>query len=1040
MFDKVDSKLNLPQMDKKVLDFWDANSIFEKSITARENAKPFVFYEGPPGMNGLPHIGHGSTRIYKDTVLRYYAMKGRKVLRKAGWDAHGLPVEQKAEKDLGIKNKAEIETFGVQKFVEQCKKIINLYEKEWRIATRKLGFWVNFDDAYITCSDDYIESVWWSLKKLFEQGDIYEGYRVGPYCPRCGTSLASHEVAQGYQTVKDRTIYVRFEIKNKTNSYFLAWTTTPWTLPSNVALAVNPEIEYIEIEVESGEHYILAKNLVGKLFEDYQVVRQYKGKDLEGMEYKPIFDIPLNLLENKKAYYVTCADYVTISDGTGIVHIAPAFGIDDSNVGNQYNLPFVKLINDKGCFDETLPKYAGKRNIVANDEIIEDLKARGIVEKEQLYEHEYPHCWRCHTPLIYCARTGWFVRMSKYREQMLKNNATVDWHPESVRDGRMGNFLANAIDWNLSRDRYWGTPLNIWKCDKCGKLHSVGSRKELCELTGKTEIKDLHKPYIDEFTFKCECGGTMKRVPQVIDCWYDSGAMPFAQWHYPFENKEKFEEQFPADFICEAQDQTRGWFYSLQAIGTTVFNTSPYKACVMSGHIYDKNGLKMSKSLGNVVDINGLIDKYGADTVRFYFCSNSAPWLSQKLDEDGILEVQRKTISTLWNTYAFFVLYANIDDFKPTKDILSCKLTLMDKWLLSQLNALMLKIEKYMQEFNFTDSTRAIADFIDVLSNWYVRRSRERFWVDGVNEDKTAAFNCLYHTLVELTKICAPFMPFLSDNIYQNLTKNCDNEKLSVHLTDFPTADLGLIDEKLNSQMKEVIDIVALGRAGRNASNIKNRQPIANMFIYSSNKIDLNEQLIEIIADDLNVKNVKFIENPTDYINFELKPQLKTLGPKYGKNLSLIREYLANCDAYSVVEKLQNNETITVNEELDIVLNQDDVLIYPHSKPDFTAETNAGITVILDTVLTKELIDEGNAREFISKVQNMRKEASFEVEDRINVWYETDDSLTNTLKQYADFISKIILAESMQVGNLGEFKSKADINGTECNISISKVK
>ena len=1040
MFKKIDSKMNLPEIDKQTLDFWDKNDIFEKSIKERKDAKPFVFYEGPPGMNGLPHIGHGSTRIYKDTVLRYYSMKGNKVLRKAGWDAHGLPVELKAEKDLGIKNKFEIEGFGVQKFVDKCKETVNLYEKEWREATRKIGFWVNFDDAYITCDNNYIESVWWSLKQLFEQGDIYEGYRVGPYCPRCGTSLASHEVAQGYKTVKDRTVYVKFAVKDKPNTYFIAWTTTPWTLPSNAALTVNPEFDYVEIvSKDSEEHYIMAENLVNRLFEDYEIVSRFKGKELEFVEYEPLFELPKALFDNKKAYYVTCADYVTLSDGTGIVHSAPAFGVDDSNVGNAYGLPFIKLIDEKGCFTDDLPKYAGKRNIVANDEIIEDLKARGVVVREQSYQHEYPHCWRCHTPLIYYARSGWFVRMSKYRDAMVASNNMVSWHPESVKDGRMGNFLSNAIDWNLSRDRYWGTPLNIWKCNKCGKLHSIGSRQELCDLTGAAEIKDLHKPYIDQFTFPCECGGTMERVPQVIDCWYDSGAMPFAQWHYPFENKDKFKEQFPADFICEAQDQTRGWFYSLQAIGTTVFKTTPYKAVVMCGHVADKNGQKMSKSLGNVVDVNDLIDKYGADTVRFYFCSNSAPWLGQKLDEDGIVEVQRKTISTLWNTYAFFVLYANIDDFKPADSPFKCKLNLMDKWLLSQLNALEGKIAKFMADFDFTSSTREIADFIDVLSNWYVRRSRERFWTDGENEDKTAAYNTLYYTLVELTKICAPFMPFISENIYRNLVSIMPNAKESVHLCDYPTANKDLIDETLNEQMQEVIRIVELGRAGRNASSIKNRQPLNNLYIYSSNKIELNQDLLDIIADDLNVKNVRFIENPQEYITFELKPQLKTLGPKYGKNLGLIREYLANCNAYEMVAHLQKGESVVVDKDLGIELTADDVLIYPHSKPDFTAETEAGITVILDTVLTQELINEGYAREFISKVQNMRKDSGFAVEDNISVRYETNTTLDDVLQEYKNFISGIILAKNMEQGTLYENVITADINGIECKISIIKV-
>ena len=1039
MFKKVDSKMNLPELDREVLDFWDKNEIFEKSVKEREGRQPFVFYEGPPGMNGLPHIGHGSTRIFKDTVLRYYAMKGYKVLRKAGWDTHGLPVEQKAEKNLGIKNKFEIEGVGVQKFVDECKRIINEYENEWKIATKKIGFWVNLDDAYVTCDNDYIESVWWSLKRLFEQGDIYEGYRVGPYCPRCGTSLASHEVAQGYETVKDRTVYVKFKLKDRADTYFLAWTTTPWTLPSNVALTVNPEFSYVEIvPKDSTEHYIMAENLVSRLFEEYEVVARFTGKELEFTEYEPLFSLPTSLFEDKKAYYVTCADYVTLSDGTGIVHSAPAFGVDDSNVGNAYNLPFLKLIDEKGCFTEDLPKYAGKRNIVANGEIIDDLKARGVVMREQMYEHEYPHCWRCHTPLIYYARSGWFVRMSKYREAMVENNNMVSWHPESVKDGRMGNFLSNAIDWNLSRDRYWGTPLNIWKCDRCGKLHSVGSRQELCDLTGATEIKDLHKPYIDEFTFPCECGGTMERVPQLIDCWYDSGAMPFAQWHYPFENVDKFKEQFPADFICEAQDQTRGWFYSLQAIGTTIFNTTPYKAVVMCGHIADKNGQKMSKSLGNVVDVNDLIDKYGADTVRFYFCSNAAPWLGQKVDEYGLMETQRKTISTLWNTYAFFVLYANIDDFRPTS-LETCKLNLMDKWLLSQLNALELRIEKYMQDFDFTTSTREITEFIDNLSNWYVRRSRERFWLDGVNEDKTAAFNTLYYVLVELTKISAPFMPFISDNIYQNLTSVALDKEESVHLCDYPCADVSLIDETLNEQMHEVIKIVELGRAARNASSMKNRQPLSNLYIYSAHKIDLNQDLLDIIADDLNVKNVSVISTPEKYISFELKPQLKTLGPKYGKNLNIIRDYLASCNAYEVVDALEGGENIVVNSDLGISLSSGDVLIYPHSLPSFTAETSAGITVILDTNLTPELINEGYAREFISKVQNMRKESGLAIEDNILVHYETDDILSKVLEEFNSTISNIILAKDLTRGNLFDNVIIADINGIECKISIQKV-
>ena len=1031
MFDKVDN-LNLGKLDKEVLEVWDNRDIFEKSILLRENCKPFVFYEGPPGMNGLPHIGHATTRIYKDTILRYNTMKGYKVLRKAGWDCHGLPVELKAESDLGLANKTEIEKLGVEKYIEKCKEIINTYENEWRVATRKLGFWVNFDDAYRTSDDNYIESVWWSLKQLFEQGDIYEGYRVSPYCPRCGTSLATHEVAQGYKTVKDKTLYVKFELADRKNVYFVAWTTTPWTLPSNIALCVNKEIEYVEIALESGEHYIMAKALVGRLFEEYEIIKTYTGAELEGKKYLPIFKISDSAFKGKEGYFVTCADYVTTTDGTGVVHIAPAFGAEDYAVGQEYDLPVLKFIDDKGCFTDDLPKYAGKRNIVANQEIIDDLKNSGVVVKEELVEHEYPHCWRCKTPLINYAREGWFVRMSKYRDELVKNNNQVKWYPDSVREGRMGKFLQNAIDWNLSRDRYWGTPLNIWKCSKCGKLHSVGSREELNALKGDNSYVELHKPYIDKVKWSCECGGEMVRVPQLIDCWYDSGAMPFAQWHYPFENREKFREQFPASFISEGQDQTRGWFYTLQALGTTVFKTTPYKACVMCGVVADKNGLKMSKSLGNVVNPDELIDKYGADTVRFYFCSNSAPWLSQKFDESALMEVQRKTISTLWNTYSFFVLYANIDKFEP-QGIENCKLTVMDKWLFSKLNLLIKNVDELMKDFNFTDSARQIADFIEILSNWYVRRSRERFWIDGVNEDKTAAFETLYNVLVNLTKICAPFMPFLSEKIYLNLTKG-----ESVHLEDFPKVNESLIDEDLNSKMDEVINIVALGRAGRNESNIKNRQPLKNMFVFSANKVELSKDYLAIIADDLNVKNVEFIEDTRDYITFDLKPQLKTLGPKYGKDLGVIREFLNNVDSYDLVNSLRENPDLKIKVRDDIILSEEDILVYPKSKPNCFAQTSGMITVVLDTDLTPELIMEGNAREFISKIQNMRKEAGFEVEDRIKVSFATTEELKQQILSMSKMISEAVLANEILIDDNFGFIKETDINGVECKICISK--
>ena len=1031
MFDKVEPKLDLVKIDKEMLEYWEKDNTFEKQNELRKDAKPFVFFEGPPGMNGLPHIGHATTRIYKDTILRYQSMIGKKIIRKAGWDTHGLPVEQKAEKELGLQNKQEIEKIGVKTFVEKCKEIVYTYEKEWREATKKIGFWVDFDKAYLTCDDKYIESVWWSLKQLFDKGDIYQGYRISPYCPRCGTSQASHEVAQGYKTVKDKTVYVRFKSKQHENTYFVAWTTTPWTLPSNTALAVNPEIEYAKVKVGE-EFYIVATSLAGKVFEEYEIVETYNGKDLEKNEYEPVFALSEKLFDDKKLYYVVCADYVTTTDGTGIVHIAPAFGQDDSLVGKAYNLPFINLIDDKGCFTSDIKKYEGKRNIVANLEIIEDLKQSGAVIKELLYEHEYPHCWRCHTPLIYCARDSWFVRMTKYRDQLVENNNQVDWHPSNVKDGRMGNFLQGVVDWNLSRDRYWGTPLNIWKCEKCGKLHAIGSKQELKEKACLEKDVELHKPYIDEVTFECECGATMRRVPQVIDCWYDSGAMPFAQWHYPFENQELFKSQFPADFISEAQDQTRGWFYTLQAISTSVFGKTPYKSCVMCAHVNDKNGLKMSKSLGNVVSADELIDKFGADAVRFYFCSNSAPWLSKKFNEDDVAEVQRKYISTLWNTYSFFVLYANIDKFDGNVDIKDCNLSLMDKWVLSELNTLILTVRKLMDNFNFTDATREIEAFVEKLSNWYVRRCRERFWVDGECADKTAAFATLYNVLVNVVKLSAPFIPFMSDKIYQNLCKNG-----SVHLADYPVVDESLIDEKLEKSMKDILDIVTLGRAVRSETGVKTRQPLANMYVHSVNGLEFTDEEMAIIKEDLNIKNLKIIEDAGEYITFELKPQLKTLGPKYGAKLGKIREFLSSVNANEFVTKLRSGQMVKVGDDIELGL--DDVLIYPQSKPDFCADVNNGITVVLDTVLTNDLIAEGHMREIVSKIQNIRKEAGLEVEDKIYIEFEADEEISKIIENFENEIKTVVLAVEIKNGKDGGFVKDVDINGHNVKIAIKKV-
>ncbi len=1029
MYKKVEN-LNLPEIDKNVLDFWDKDGTFKKSVENRKDCKPFVFFEGPPGINGLPHIGHCINRVYKDMVLRYKTMQGFYVPRQAGWDTHGLPVEIKAETELGIKNKQELEKFGMEQFINKCKEVLGTYESVWKDTSKQIGFWVDMDKPYMTCDESYIESVWWSLKQMFDRGLVVKGYRVAAYCDRCGTSLAEHEVAQGHKEVSDKTLYVKFKAKNFDAS-FVAWTTTPWTLPSNVALCVCADAEYVLIKAEN-ENYILAKELAPKLFEEFEILKTFKGSELVGEEYEPLFTLPQKYYEGKKGWYVTSADFVTLTDGTGIVHIAPAFGEDDYQVGKKFDLPFLQLIDEAGNFKQDTPKYAGMHRTKANEQIIIDLKTEGKVVKSQTIVHSYPHCWRCKSPLMYYAREGWFITMSNFRKELTFNNNQVVWHPESAKDGRMGKFLEDAHDWNLSRDRFWSTPLNIWECSECGKQISVGSKQELKTLSKINQDVELHRPYIDKVTIPCSCGGTMKRVPQVIDVWYESGAMPFASLHYPFENQELFKTRQVADFIIEGQDQTRGWFYSLQAISTVLFNQTPYKHCIMTGLVLDKNGLKMSKSLGNVVDAVTVCKKYGADAFRWFFVSNAVPWQSVAFDENSLMEVQHKIIGTLWNTYSFFVLYANIDGFVGGKnDLKNMKLTIMDKWVLSQLNTLIKEVTQKMDDYNWTQASRDIEDFVGKLSNWYIRRCRERFWVDGESEDKTTAFETLYNVLLNLTKLVAPIMPFLSEEMYQNLTQS----KNSVHLSDFPKCDQSFVDENLEKQMQEIINIVSLARSVRASANLKTRQPLSKMLLHLTNNITFTQEELDIIADDINVKQIQFVENPDDYLNFDLKPQLKILGPKYGSKLSVIREFLQNCNASSVVKELKSGKTVQVNDEISLSL--EDVLIYTQSKGEFCADSDFGITVVFDTTLTPELLEEGIVREVISKIQNMRKENNFEVEDNISIFYEAEPEVSKAIENQKEWIQKVTLATTIQKTSLNT--QPVDINGQKAKFMLKKV-
>ena len=1038
MYDKVDSSMNFIDREKDVIKFWKENDVFEKSIKQNEGNEEFSFYDGPPTANGKPHIGHILTRVMKDIIPRYKTMKGYHVLRKAGWDTHGLPVELEVEKSLGMDGKEEIEKYGIEPFIQKCKESVWKYKGEWEKMSDRVGYWVDMDHPYITYDDNYIESVWWALKTISDKDLLYKGYKIVPYCPRCGTALASHEVAQGYKDVKETSVFVKFKRVNA-EGYFLAWTTTPWTLPSNVALCMNADENYVEIKAENGEVYVLAEALAPSLFENYQVLSVKQGKDYEYQEYEPLYKVYDG---KQKAYYVTNDSYVTLTDGTGIVHIAPAFGEDDANVGRKYDLPLVQMVDDAGKLTKETP-FAGMFVKEADKHVIKDLAERNLLFKELQFEHSYPFCWRCDTPLIYYARSSWFIKMTKVRDQLLKNNASVNWMPPTIGTGRMGNFLENVIDWGISRERYWGTPLPIWVCQDCGKVHVIGSREELRTLGGLDKDIELHRPYIDNVTFKCECGGTMKRTPEVLDCWFDSGSMPFAQLHYPFENKELFEKHYPADFISEAVDQTRGWFYTLLAISTLIFDKSPFKNCIVLGHVNDKNGIKMSKHKGNVVDPWSVLDVQGADAVRWYFYSSSAPWLPSRFSADNVSEAQRKFMGTLWNTYSFFVLYANIDGYNPTKyNLKDCKLSHMDKWILSNLNTLVDTVDKYLDQYKIFESSRLIQEFVDVLSNWYIRRGRERYWGKDMTDDKVAAYTTLYTVLVTLSKLLAPFTPFMSECIYRNLVCNFDSTApISVHLTQFPKADLSMVDKQLEYDMDYVLKAVTIGRAARNKANIKNRQPLASLYIKSDTKLS-DEKMLNLVAEEINVKKAEMVTDDQKFMTYELKPQLKTVGPKYGKFLGGIREYLSkvSCSekATEIVDEVNkgNVHTFEVNGS-NISLGKGDLLIAPVNKAGYALEVDGSMTVVLDTNLNEELINEGIARELSSKIQTMRKEAGFEVVDHIIVGYVGEGKAVEVLKNDKSILSGVLADEL--VNAIDGYSKEWDINGENITLSVKKI-
>jgi len=1041
MYKKVDTSLNFLEREKEVLKFWKENKIFEENMERNAGAKEFTFYDGPPTANGKPHIGHILTRVIKDIIPRYHVMKGDHCLRKAGWDTHGLPVELEVEKLLGIDGKQEIEKYGIEPFIKKCKESVWKYKGEWEKMSDRVGYWADMENPYITYDDNYIESVWWAIKTIAEKGLLYKGYKIVPYCPRCGTALSSHEVAQGYKDVKETSVIARFKVKGRDNAYFLAWTTTPWTLPSNVCLCFNPSEDYVEIKAQDGNNYILAKALAPKYFEEYEIVSVKKGSEYMWAEYEPLFDFAVSSLEkNKKAYVVVCDDYVTMEDGTGIVHNAPAFGEDDARVCQKYDIAFISLVDTAGKMTDGAGKFAGLFVKDADKEIMKDLETRGLLFKALPFEHSYPFCWRCDTPLIYYARSSWFIKMTAVKDRLIAANNSVNWIPETIKSGRMGNFLENVIDWGLSRERYWGTPLPVWVCNKCGKIHVIGSKKELkdlCKIDGDIE---LHRPYIDDCKFSCDCGGEFVREKEVIDCWFDSGSMPFAQYHYPFENKELFEKHFPADFISEAIDQTRGWFYTLLAISTLLFDKAPFKNCIVLGHVNDKNGIKMSKHKGNVVDPWSILDKQGADAVRWYFYTGSAPWLPSRFYEEAVSEAQRKFMGTLWNTYAFFVLYADIDKYNPSEYKLEdCKLSLMDKWIISKLNTLIKTVDEGLANYNIFESARALQDFTDDLSNWYVRRGRERYWGHEMTDDKIAAYTTLYTVLITLAKLSAPYTPFMAEAMYQNLVPNFYKDApKSVHLCDFPKVDETAIDKDLEMGMQDVLDIVMLGRSCRNTSNIKNRQPLSKIYVCADKKADLSEGLLEIAKDELNVKAVEYLNDASRFVSYKIKPQLKTLGPKYGKNLGLIRKLFETANANEIVLTVKSGKTYKCNfEGVDFEFTLDDLLISSESAEGFTADSANGLTVVLDTVITEELKKEGEVRELISKIQSMRKEAGFEVTDKINVYYQTESQDLKVAIE-TDDLKSVVLALSVEKGEKDGFTKEIDVNGNKITVTVVK--
>ena len=1050
MYKKVSTDMNFVGREKEVEAFWKEHDIFQKSMEEKEGCPEYTFYDGPPTANGKPHIGHVLTRVIKDMIPRYRTMKGYKVPRKAGWDTHGLPVELEVEKLLGLDGKDQIEGYGLEPFIDKCKESVWKYKGMWEDFSSTVGFWADMEHPYVTYDNNFIESEWWALKQIWDKKLLYKGFKIVPYCPRCGTPLSAQEVAQGYKDVKERSAIVRFKVKNE-DAYILAWTTTPWTLPSNLALCVNPSETYVKVKAADGYVYYMAEALLntvlGKLAEEgtpaYEVLETYVGKDLEYKEYEPLYQCAADSAEkqHKKAFYVTCDNYVTLTDGTGVVHIAPAFGEDDANVGRNYELPFVQLVDEKGDMAAETP-FAGVFVKKADPMVLKDLDERGLLFDAPKFEHSYPHCWRCDTPLIYYARESWFIKMTAVKEDLIANNNTINWIPENIGKGRFGDWLENVQDWGISRNRYWGTPLNIWQCD-CGHMHSIGSRQELFEMSGDEKAKtvELHRPYIDEITLKCpECGGEMHRVPEVIDCWFDSGAMPFAQHHYPFENKELFEQQFPANFISEAVDQTRGWFYSLLAESTLLFNKAPYKNVIVLGHVQDENGQKMSKSKGNAVDPFDALNKYGADAIRWYFYINSAPWLPNRFHGKAVVEGQRKFMSTLWNTYAFFVLYADIDNFDPTKYELNYdQLPVMDKWLLSRLNTTVQAVDNDLANYKIPEAARALQEFVDEMSNWYVRRSRERFWAKGMEQDKINAYMTLYHALVTIAKTAAPMIPFMTEDIYQNLVRSVDKDAPeSIHLCDFPTVNEAWIDKDLEADMKELLEIVVLGRACRNTANIKNRQPIGTMYVKAEKK--MSEFYTDIIADELNVKEVKFADDVESFISYSFKPQLRTVGPKYGKLLGGIRQALTDINGTAAMNELRTNGVLKLDiNGNDVELTEEDLLIETAQTEGYVSESDGETSVVLDTNLTPELIEEGFVREIISKIQTMRKEAGFEVMDKIVVYAHGNDKIQDVMKAHEDEIKSEVLADEMVLGETDGYVKEWNINKEAVTMGVKKL-